>query len=81
MRMKDIEEEPLKLCSMATSENLKDRYKHICKVTKHHCPFYEDEGMCVCKSKSKCISHFRKRLKRGKKIDFLLALKLLFNKV
>lgn len=45
MRMKDIEEEPLKLCSMATSENSKDRYKHICKVIKHHCPFYEDEGV------------------------------------
>ena len=37
----------------------KDQYKDYCAVTKTMCPFYADEGMCVCKSKIKCLNYFQ----------------------
>ena len=70
----------LAICPMATSKQPHDPYKDICKITKSGCPFYEDEGMCVCKSKWKCIGHFRKKIKAGKRINRSLVAKLLFSK-
>ena len=71
----------LSICTMAESVNKDIPYKDICKVTHSFCPFYEDEGMCVCKSKMKCISHFIKQFKRGKKVKISLIFKFLTSKV
>ncbi|MBR2045254.1 MAG: hypothetical protein IJ958_03865 [Agathobacter sp.] len=71
----------LAICPMATSKSKEDQYKDICKITNFGCPFYDDEGMSVCKSKTKCIQHFKRRIKKGKKINHSLMIKLLFSKV
>ena len=48
-------------CPISKSSN-RDEYNDICKATGKQCPYYIDEGMSVCKSKTKCLAYFSKRL-------------------
>ena len=48
-------------CPISKSSN-HDQYNDICKATGQQCPFFEDEGMSVCKSKAKCLAYFAKNL-------------------
>ena len=47
-------------CPISRSSN-HDAYNDICKATGQQCPYYADEGMSVCKSKTKCLLYFAKR--------------------
>lgn len=71
----------LSICTMAKAVNKDIPYKDICKITNAMCPFYEDEGMCVCKSKLKCILYFIKQFKKGRKVKLSLIFKFLSSKV
>lgn len=52
--------EKLIACPISCSSN-NDQYNDICKATGQPCPFFMDEGMSVCKSKTKCLAYFAKK--------------------
>lgn len=58
--MKIHEDKMLPPCP-ASMSGKNDGYNDLCKVTGEKCPFYEDEGMSICKSKTKCLNHFLKK--------------------
>lgn len=65
-------------CPMATT-NKHNGFRDICKITGKTCPFYIDEGMSVCKSKTKCLNHFLK-CKTGIKYEGIVTLLVLDTK-
>lgn len=55
------ENEKLVRCPISKSSN-RDEFNDLCKATGKPCPYYIDEGMSVCKSKTKCLKYFSKNL-------------------
>ena len=49
-------------CPISKSSN-RDEYNDLCRATGQTCPYFIDEGMSVCKSKTKCIMYLAKRWK------------------